>query len=413
MVRAAEGIYADELIFESNQHWRNELEPLRQGLQELRTERSSFSPPSPQPVYRFDFGEGPAAEGWLAVGYETEYDLRRGGWGWLPGNRHFLPRPALDPARRGASPEDDFIRGPRQYNFSSFVCDLPPGTYRLSFRMHDSSVEPQDYGPMWFVANGVDETPHFSVPAGDLKEVVLETYLPDGNLSLIVKAESHGTWLLNSLEVTPVGPTISHFPVTRTAPGGTTEIWATVFAQAPVGSVTLLAGDKLRGFASTAMERVAEHLYRGRLPEAGQGERIHYAIDARDSAGRPVRWPATDRSQTVLVTNDVLPPEVTHTPVEKAPANRPLRITARATDLSGVAFLNARYRSVNQHQDFYSLPMLPTGRPDEFAATIPAEHVRAEWDLMYFIEAMDQVGNGWMVPGLEGEMPYFVVRLER
>jgi len=36
-----------------------------------------------------------------------------------------------------------------------------------------------------------------------------------------------------------------------------------------------------------------------------------------------------------------------------------------------------------------------------------------EWDLMYFIEVMDHLGNGRLYPDLEVELPYVVVRLER
>ena len=59
------------------------------------------------------------------------------------------------------------------------------------------------------------------------------------------------------------------------------------------------------------------------------------------------------------------------------------------------------------------LPMLPTEVKGQYRATIPAEEIPPKWDLMYFIEVMDQQGNGQIHPDLNKETPYFVVSLER
>jgi hypothetical protein len=36
-----------------------------------------------------------------------------------------------------------------------------------------------------------------------------------------------------------------------------------------------------------------------------------------------------------------------------------------------------------------------------------------KYDVMYLVEAMDRKGNGRMVPDLEAEAPYVMVKLER
>ena len=64
-----------------------------------------------------------------------------------------------------------------------------------------------------------------------------------------------------------------------------------------------------------------------------------------------------------------------HQPVTTAPAGKPLTITAEVRDPSGVKWVRLRYRSVNQHQDYRTLPMLPTGEKDQYRAVIPAEHI--------------------------------------
>jgi hypothetical protein len=57
--------------------------------------------------------------------------------------------------------------------------------------------------------------------------------------------------------------------------------------------------------------------------------------------------------------------------------------------------------------------MLPTGKADEYDATIPGEDIDPRFDLMYLFEVMDHAGNGKIYPDLERETPYVVVKVER
>jgi hypothetical protein len=107
------------------------------------------------------------------------------------------------------------------------------------------------------------------------------------------------------------------------------------------------------------------------------------------------------------------PPEVVHDPITKAPASKPLTVTADVRDTAGVKWVRLRYRSVNQHQDYRTLQMLPTGEKDRYRAVIPAEDIALTWNLMYFIESMDHDGNGRIHPDLNRETPYVVVQLQR
>ena len=44
---------------------------------------------------------------------------------------------------------------------------------------------------------------------------------------------------------------------------------------------------------------------------------------------------------------------------------------------------------------------------------IPAAEIKPTWNLVYFIETMDQGGNGRIYPDLETETPYIIVNLQR
>ncbi len=96
-----------------------------------------------------------------------------------------------------------------------------------------------------------------------------------------------------------------------------------------------------------------------------------------------------------------------------APAEQPLAITAQVRDPAGVKWVRLRYRSVNQQEDYRTLPMLPTGDRDCYQAVIPAEHVVPTWDLMYLIEVMNNRGDGGIHPDFNKETPYIIVRLAR
>ena len=131
-------------------------------------------------------------------------------------------------------------------------------------------------------------------------------------------------------------------------------------------------------------------------------------------SGPPDDPAAKEPAWTPRTTGDLTPPTVEHERVTSAvPPGQPLQITARATDPSGVRSLRLRYRHVTQYEDYQTLDMHPTARPDEYAATIPGEFLVPRWDAMYFIEAIDGAGNGTIWPDFRREPPYVFVKLQR
>jgi hypothetical protein len=114
----------------------------------------------------------------------------------------------------------------------------------------------------------------------------------------------------------------------------------------------------------------------------------------------------------VMVTSDVQPPTLEHTPVVSAQALHPLHITARVKDPSGIKWVHLRYRGLSQHQDFQVLNMLPTGNNDEYEATIPGRDIDPHFDFMYLFEVMDNAGNGKIYPDLAKETPYIIVNVD-
>lgn len=126
----------------------------------------------------------------------------------------------------------------------------------------------------------------------------------------------------------------------------------------------------------------------------------------KDDATNEAAW-------TPATSGDRAPPVVESTRVASAPIGSPIRIVARATDPSGVRSLRLRYRHVTQYEDYATVDMQPTDKPNEFTATIPGDFVGVTWDVMYFIEAIDAAGNGTMWPDFRREPPYVFVHLQR
>ncbi|MFI5377807.1 MAG: hypothetical protein ACHRHE_00755 [Tepidisphaerales bacterium] len=106
-------------------------------------------------------------------------------------------------------------------------------------------------------------------------------------------------------------------------------------------------------------------------------------------------------------------PQVQRATIAAGTENRSIAITVTARSAAGIKWVRLRYRSVNQTLDYQTLPLQPTGKPDEYAGTVPAEQINPKWDFMYYIEAMDNKGVGVIYPDEEKQTPYVVVRLQR
>jgi hypothetical protein len=158
------------------------------------------------------------------------------------------------------------------------------------------------------------------------------------------------------------------------------------------------------------MEPAGKVGYRGgvaRLPVGAK--QVEYFLEISNGAGQQVTFPADGTPIVVAISNDREPPMAKHQPVTFAPAGQPLRITAEVTDPSGVKWVRLRYRSVNQQLDYEVLPMTAEAN-NRYEATVPAEQINPKFDFMYFIEVMDNAGNGRIYPDLNTQTPYVVVK---
>ena len=66
-----------------------------------------------------------------------------------------------------------------------------------------------------------------------------------------------------------------------------------------------------------------------------------------------------------------------------------------------------------QFEDYKTLDMASTDANSTYKATVRGSDINAKCDFVFFIEVMDNNGNGTIYPDMEKEMPYVVVKLDR
>jgi len=381
IVRAAGDVYADDLMMglpanDESGHWRDQIPKLQKDLASLEQQRAAFRTEPLRVVGKYFLGDGTVPAGFTS--------LSRGRGNTFDQN---LSNVAIVP--------------------------LPNGRYRVNVAIQDDSPAPKDYGPMWLEANGIDYTDVFTVPAGKRVERTIETSVTDGKLEVLFDTATSATWHGGALTVTSVDPQIAHVPVRRLSPAQDLVLRATVSAVSPIAAVRVVYGNARQGYANVDMERTQPLEYRAVIPAARISGACNYFIEAVDEAGRAATWPQEGRTHpvSVTVTADDQPPVLHSTPVLTAQPLKPLRIVADVQDPSGIKWIRLRYRGLSQHQDFRTLPMLPTGKGNEYEAVIPAKDIDPKFDLMYLFEVMDNAGNGKIYPDLDKETPYVVVNL--
>jgi hypothetical protein len=105
--------------------------------------------------------------------------------------------------------------------------------------------------------------------------------------------------------------------------------------------------------------------------------------------------------------------QIQHEAIRNAPANHSISIKARIKASAGIKWVRLRYRSVNQHLDYQTLPMEAEEGSDVYFVDVPASQIDPKFDFMYFIEVMDNNNHGVIYPDLGKETPYIVIALQR
>jgi len=218
------------------------------------------------------------------------------------------------------------------------------------------------------------------------------------------------------LESTDTRPKIVHVPVRQSQPEKAFLIQASIASPTPITEAHVWVKTQAGAMASVAMRPLGEGKYQARIaPQAGQSELAYY-IEAINAAGHNKLHPYQDQQAVPIqtrITDDRQPPELKLERAKLALPFEDLHITAQATDASTVKWMRLRYRHLTQFEDYKTAGMRLDPRTGLWSGTIPGDFITPEWDLMYYVQVMDDQGNGRMYPDLETEMPYVIVPVER
>ena len=463
LVRLTDGVYNDNLIFgpppEQIGHWKDNLVYAQQDVKRLQEVEQIFQRYGLFDL-AFDFGAAPQKKsGYWWTPIWTDYSIEPRftgvfpetlythhlGYGWHStvgveakaaptisrwvlrgaGKRDALPRrrsnTGATPESWNTLPEDmlyaDFMHrsASPHYDNQLFLFDLPNGLYDLRFIMVDRSDHPVDHGPMSVTAQGKHRTDDFVVPAGQTVEKVLRVPVRDGRCEIEFNAVPQSEWIITALLATRVAPHIGHVPAHKARLGTSLPISATVTGPAAIASVVLHARFASGAtFQQIAMHEDGQHIYSARLAVPAHGSMAEYYIEATDTDGHCATYPAGGAAmpqRIALAADTSSVPVIEHTPMTSSLPGQPLHVRADVRSQSPLRWVRLYFKDVNQKTPFvYEEMELKDGA---YVGAIPGEEICTTWDVMYYIEAMDVLGNASSYPNLDVTAPYVVVTVVR
>ena len=339
----------------------------------------------------------------------------------------------------------DFIQGTEP---SIFRVDLPQGHYQATLIFTDRSKHPVDHGPMNVsVIERFGERPILTdtvVKAGKLLvkkfnfNMVGSRY---SNFRLRFSAAPGADFIVNGVTFTRIEPHIAHMPIRRVQPDRELIIKATVTLPPQIlmpvkNSLSIARGTtstieppdsitRVRFFHSTDdggsyqtldMVKSEDNIYSVTLPsEKVKKGTIRYFMEARDSIGQTIHFPArteNDEYFEIAVTDDETPPVISHLQEQEWDPGKDLPIEVTITDDSGVKEAILYYRPTRQAIEYSKITLVSMG-DGLYTAVIPGEVITTEFDLMYYIEAVDRIGNGVYFPDPEKSDPHIIVKVKR
>lgn len=330
----------------------------------------------------------------------------------------------------------DFVSSTKPIRFRM---ELPQDGYRLTFVFADKSAKPREHGPFNLVASDDPaRRPQFSdirVPVGETVMRQVDRHIRrigwfPYTIFTLAPSKENADAMLSALTVHRQAPNLAHAPSGRMSPAGPCTLSVTItMPPEPAGKENQLSaapGKRLKEAAllyrvdgSESIETLPLRTEDGFVyaaaisPEHLKGRWLEYTFAATDDKGRAVRLPdaATNQWFRTRLTADENPPEVAHETIRECTAGKPLPIEATVRDSDGVAAVRVHYRPLDETLPYESLTLTRHG--DQYSGAVPGEAIRPDFDFVYYLEAIDEAGNGCFFPDWTKTAPYVIVRTNR
>ena len=207
---------------------------------------------------------------------------------------------------------------------------------------------------------------------------------------------------------------VAHVPVRHALPDRRIEFNASIYSKNQVDTVRCYLSENDGPFQKINMNKINEGQYNIDFTPSGIAKTISYFLEVSDRENNKLRYPVTHRQPIIInISSDTIPPRATIDKITSADVGKPLKVRATVTDASGIKWVHLRYRHVTQFEEYQSIDMRYDDHSGKYMAEIPGNFLIPKWDLMYFVETMDNAGNGRLFPDMEHEMPYVIVGLNR
>jgi hypothetical protein len=105
--------------------------------------------------------------------------------------------------------------------------------------------------------------------------------------------------------------------------------------------------------------------------------------------------------------------DIVHEPLKCTKLNSDLNFEVRVESKHTLKWVRLRYRAVTQFEDYKIKYMKGTENKASYKCTIESNEINPIFNFIYFIEVMDENGNGYIYPDLEETTPYYFVDFER
>ncbi|MCK5463802.1 MAG: hypothetical protein KAI95_12325, partial [Bacteroidales bacterium] len=163
------------------------------------------------------------------------------------------------------------------------------------------------------------------------------------------------------------------------------------------------------------LKPIGEDMFEASVPVPEGAVSLSYVIEVKDIEGNRAQFPETGKKNPiqVILGTDEHAPEVRLERVTKAKPGKNLSVHALVSDPAGIEWVRLRYRHLTQFADYQTVDMEIDPATGLYQAIIPGDFIVPEWNLIYFVEAVDSLGNGCMIPDLDQEMPYVIVKIEQ
>ena len=162
-------------------------------------------------------------------------------------------------------------------------------------------------------------------------------------------------------------------------------------------------------FESIEMREHDDNVYVGFLPPTEPGLTIFYCIEVRaNGRAHPVVHGTEQNPHVLRLGYRGEKPRITHQPPPNCAFGKPLGISAKVQSSAALHYVRLHYRHLIQSEPWTVIAMTELAG-GSYVANIPGSYMKAGWDLMYAIEAVDECGNGTFHPDMDVAQPFFVV----